>query len=66
MLVLAPSWSVRWEGDRRQLADVVRELHVVEQPLRNWVRQVRIDRDDKEGCLGWARRAGPSTLPAVR
>ena len=34
---------------RRTVADVARELGVVEQTLGNWVRQERIDRGEKEG-----------------
>jgi transposase len=34
---------------RRSIADVARELGVVEQTLGNWVRQERIDRGDREG-----------------
>ena len=34
---------------RRSVADVARELGVVEQTLGNWVRQERIDRGEKEG-----------------
>jgi transposase len=33
----------------RTVADVARELGVVEQTLGNWVRQARIDRGDREG-----------------
>ena len=33
----------------RTIADVARELGVVEQTLGNWVRQERIDRGEKEG-----------------
>ncbi|MDA8038238.1 MAG: transposase [Actinomycetota bacterium] len=33
----------------RSVADVARELGVVEQTLGNWVRQERIDRGEKEG-----------------
>jgi len=34
---------------RRTIADVARELDVVEQTLGNWVRQERIDRGEREG-----------------
>jgi transposase-like protein len=34
---------------RRTVADVARELSVVEQTLGNWVRQERIDRGEREG-----------------
>ena len=34
---------------RRTIADVARELGVVEQTLGNWVRQERVDRGEKEG-----------------
>lgn len=34
---------------RRTVADVARELGVVEQTLGNWVRQERIDRGEREG-----------------
>ncbi len=34
---------------RRSVADVARELGIVEQTLGNWVRQERIDRGEKEG-----------------
>ncbi len=34
---------------KRTVADVARELGVVEQTLGNWVRQVRIDRSEREG-----------------
>src|SRR5271170_4067484 len=34
---------------RRTIADVARELGVVEQTLGNWVRQERIDRGMREG-----------------
>ncbi len=34
---------------RRTIADVARELDVVEQTLGNWVRQERIDRGELEG-----------------
>jgi len=33
----------------RRVADVARELGVVEQTLGNWVRQERIDRGEREG-----------------
>ncbi len=33
----------------RNVADVARELGVVEQTLSNWVRQERIDRGEREG-----------------
>jgi len=33
----------------RTIADVARELGVVEQTLGNWVRQERIDRGEREG-----------------
>jgi transposase-like protein len=33
----------------RSIADVARELDVVEQTLGNWVRQERIDRGEREG-----------------
>jgi transposase len=33
----------------RTVADVARELSVVEQTLGNWVRQERIDRGEREG-----------------
>jgi transposase-like protein len=33
----------------RSIADVARELGVVEQTLGNWVRQERIDRGEREG-----------------
>jgi transposase len=33
----------------RTIADVARELGVVEQTLSNWVRQERIDRGEREG-----------------
>jgi len=34
---------------RRTIADVARELGVVEQTLGNWVRQERIDQGEREG-----------------
>ena len=34
---------------KRTVADVARELGLVEQTLGNWVRQVRIDRGEREG-----------------
>jgi transposase-like protein len=34
---------------RRKVAEVARELGVVEQTLGNWVRQERVDRGEKEG-----------------
>ena len=34
---------------RRTVADVAKELGVVEQTLGNWVRQERIDRGEREG-----------------
>ena len=34
---------------RRKVAEVARELGVVEQTLGNWVRQERVDRSEKEG-----------------
>jgi transposase len=34
---------------QRTVADVARELGVVEQTLGNWVRQERIDRGEREG-----------------
>ena len=34
---------------KRAVADVARELGVVEQTLGNWVRQERIDRGEREG-----------------
>jgi transposase len=34
---------------RRTVADVARQLGVVEQTLGNWVRQERIDRGEREG-----------------
>jgi transposase-like protein len=34
---------------RRTVAEVARELGVVEQTLGNWVRQERIDRGEREG-----------------
>ena len=34
---------------KRTVADVARELGVVEQTLGNWVRQERIDRGEREG-----------------
>jgi transposase len=34
---------------KRTVADVARELGVVEQTLGNWVRQERIDRGDRDG-----------------
>ena len=40
----------RWCIDqRRTVAEVARELGVVEQTLGNWVRQERIDRGEREG-----------------
>jgi len=33
----------------RTVADVARELGVVEQTLGNWVRQARVDRGEREG-----------------
>jgi transposase len=33
----------------RRIADVAKELDVVEQTLGNWVRQERIDRGEREG-----------------
>ena len=33
----------------RTIADVARELDIVEQTLGNWVRQERIDRGEREG-----------------
>ncbi len=34
---------------RRTIADVARELGVVEQTLGNWVRQERVDRGERDG-----------------
>ena len=34
---------------RRTVADVARELGVVEQTLGNWVRQERVDRGERDG-----------------
>ena len=34
---------------KRTVADVARELGIVEQTLGNWVRQERIDRGEREG-----------------
>ena len=34
---------------QRSVADVARELGLVEQTLGNWVRQERIDRGEREG-----------------
>src|SRR6202167_5333517 len=34
---------------RRSIADVARELGIVEQTLGNWVRQERVDRGEREG-----------------
>ena len=34
---------------KRSVADVARELGIVEQTLGNWVRQERIDRGEREG-----------------
>ena len=34
---------------RRKVAEVARELGVVEQTLGNWVRQERVDRGEREG-----------------
>ena len=34
---------------KRTVADVARELGVIEQTLGNWVRQERIDRGEREG-----------------
>ena len=34
---------------QRSVAEVARELGVVEQTLGNWVRQLRVDRGEKEG-----------------
>jgi transposase-like protein len=42
---------------RRTVADVARQLGVVEQTLGNWVRQKHIDRGEKEGAL--ERGPGP-------
>lgn len=42
----AAAWIL---DQRRSVADVARELGVVEQTLGNWVRQERIDRGEKEG-----------------
>lgn len=40
---------------RRTVADVARELGLVEQTLGNWVRQERIDRGEKEGTTSELR-----------
>jgi transposase-like protein len=39
----------------RSVADVAKELGVVEQTLGNWVRQERIDRGEKEGTTSDVR-----------
>jgi len=39
----------------RTIADVARELGVVEQTLDNWVRQERIDRGEREGTTSEIR-----------
>jgi transposase len=39
----------------RTIADVARELGVVEQTLGNWVRQERIDRGEREGLTSEER-----------
>jgi transposase len=39
----------------RTIADVSRELGVIEQTLGNWVRQERIDRGDREGLSSTER-----------
>ena len=33
----------------RTIADVSKELDLVEQPVGNWVRQEKLDRDEREG-----------------
>ena len=40
---------------KRTVADVARELGLVEQTLGNWVRQERIDRGEREGLLSEER-----------
>ncbi len=39
----------------RTIADVARELGIVEQTLGNWVRQERIDRGEREGTTSEIR-----------
>jgi transposase len=39
----------------RTVADVARELGVVEQTLGNWVRQERVDRGEREGLTSEER-----------
>jgi transposase len=46
---------------RRTIADVARQLGVVEQTLGNWVRQERIDRGMREGLSSEERGASPSS-----
>jgi transposase-like protein len=62
---------------RRTVADVTRQLGVVEQTLGNWVRQERIDRGEREGLSSEERaritelerqtraRASPGNCAAV-
>ena len=43
----------------RTVADVARELGVVEQTLGNWVRQERVDRGEREGLSTESARRWP-------
>ncbi len=45
----------------RTIADVARELGVVEQTLGNWVRQERIDRGEREGRRPRCARKTPGS-----
>jgi transposase len=51
---------------RRTIADVARELDVVEQTLGNWVRQERIDRGLREGTTTELREENARLRREVR
>jgi transposase-like protein len=46
---------------RRTVADVARELDLVEQTVSNWVRQERIDRGQREGLSRRSAAASPNS-----
>jgi transposase-like protein len=50
----------------RTVADVARELGVVEQTLGNWVRQERIDRGEREGTTTEMREENARLRREVR
>jgi len=47
--VVRPGYGASTRQMQRSVADVARELGLVEQTLGNWVRQERIDRGEREG-----------------